>query len=235
MGAFVRILASVKTALEGSARPAPPDHNEAPFTPPETPPPQLAEMTSTFARELEAVGGHFAGAIAPRELAGRVIELADQTGALAIAMGEGVSFDSASLANALEQRGRDVTRCAAAGDEEARRALIERLARADLGIVEAHCAIASTGTLVIAATPTRPGALTLLPPALLAIVRADRLIPDAAAALAALGPETIAQHRVVFITGPSRTADIEKLIVIGVHGPRQVHVLLVWPRDDQER
>jgi len=230
MGAFVRILASVKTALEGGERPASDCHRDSSSAAP-APPPQLAEMTSSFARELEAVGGHFAGAIGPHELTARVVELADRTGALALAIGDGASFDSATLANALEQHGRDVIRCAAVEGEEPRRALIERIARADLGIVEARCAIASTGTLVIAATPSRPNALTLLPPALLAIVHADRLMSDAAAALAALGPETVAQHRVVFITGPSRTADIEKLIVVGVHGPRELHVLLVWPQD----
>ncbi len=231
MGAFVRIMASVKTALGGGARPAAANHQETPAAPLVAPAAHSAELISSFARELEAVGGHFVGAVTADELSARTVELADRVGALTVAIGAGVSFDAGPLANSLEQGGRDVIRCRPAGDDQARRALIERIARADLGIVEADCAIASTGTIAVTATPARPSVLTLLPPAALAIVRADRLMPDAAAAIDSLGAETIAHHRVAFITGPSRTADIEKLIVVGVHGPKQLHVILLWPKD----
>jgi L-lactate dehydrogenase complex protein LldG len=231
MGAFVRIMAAIKTALGSEASAGAANHQETRATPPLVPGAQSAELVSSFARELEAVGGHFVGAISATELSARTLELADRIGALTVAIGAGVSFDTGPLANALEQRGREVIRCAPVGDEPARHALVERIARADLGIVEADCAIASTGTITVTGTPARPNALTLLPPAALAIVRADRLRPDAAAALDSLGAETIANHRVAFITGPSRTADIEKLIVIGVHGPKQLHVIMVWSDD----
>jgi L-lactate dehydrogenase complex protein LldG len=231
MGAFVRIMASVKTALGGGAESAAANHQEMPAAPQVKPTAHSAELISSFARELEAVGGHFVGAVAADELFARAAELADQLGALTIAIGAGVTFDSEPLANSLEQASRDVIRCRPAGDDGARRALIERLARTDLGIVEANCAIASTGTIAVSATPARPSALTLLPPAVLAIVRADRLMGDVAAAIEWLGAETIANHRVAFITGPSRTADIEKLIVVGVHGPKQLYVIVVWPND----
>lgn len=231
MGAFVRIMASVKTALGSGARTETANHQAPPAAPIVALGAPSAELVSSFARELEAVGGHFVGAVTSAELSGRALELADQIGALTVAIGAGVSFDTGSLANSLEQRGREVIRCGPVGDDQARRALIERIARADLGIVEADCAIASTGTIAVTARPARPNVLTLLPPAALTIVRAERLMTDAAAAIDSLGAETIANHRVAFITGPSRTADIEKLIVVGVHGPKQLHVLLLWPED----
>ena len=106
--------------------------------------------------------------------------------------------------------------------------LRERLARCDLAVVEADYAISATGTLVVVATPERPGSLTLLPPANILLVEAARILPDMAAVVSALGPDTIREHRVAFITGPSRTADIEKMIVLGVHGPKDLYAAAVW-------
>ena len=64
-----------------------------------------------------------------------------------------------------------------------------RVADADLGIAEADFAIASTGTLAVVSTANRPSSLTLLPPASLVIVQIDRVMPNLAAVLAAIGPE----------------------------------------------
>ena len=74
--------------------------------------------------------------------------------------------------------------------------------------------------------------MTLLPPASLVIVQIDRMMPNLAAILAEIGPAGVAANRLTLITGPSRTADIEKRIVLGVHGPKSLHVIVVWPRDD---
>ena len=102
-----------------------------------------------------------------------------------------------------------------------------KLARCDFAVVEADYAIAATGTLAMIATPERPGSLTLLPPVNVILVSAERILPDLAAALEAIGPAAIASHRLALVTGPSRTADIEKRIVLGVHGPGRVHIILV--------
>ena len=99
-------------------------------------------------------------------------------------------------------------------------------------MVEADYGIAATGTLAMIATPERPGSLTLLPPVNVILVNAERILPDLAAALEAIGPAAITSHRLALITGPSRTADIEKRIVLGVHGPREIHVAAVWHGDD---
>ncbi|MBF6567945.1 MAG: lactate utilization protein [Candidatus Binataceae bacterium] len=244
MGAFVRILASVKTALEmrtlvnsepqveaSVAAPTLIEPSAAQIQVPIARVTHRAELLSSFARELEAIGGVFAGSVSPGELPTRSVAIADQLGALIIAVGEGVTHDLLPIANLLEQHHRDLILFGAAGDDEARRAALARIARADLGIVEAHCAIAASGTVAVVASPARPNALTLMPPAVLVIVPADRIFPDLASAIEQLGPDLIAGRRTVFITGPSRTADIEKRIVIGVHGPRNLHVLALWPTD----
>ncbi len=96
-----------------------------------------------------------------------------------------------------------------------------------MGIAEADYGVASTGTLAVAADATRPGALTLLPPLSVLILRTDRIVPNLAALFERMGPAAIAEKRLTLITGPSRTADIEKRIVMGVHGPRELCVILI--------
>jgi L-lactate dehydrogenase complex protein LldG len=76
--------------------------------------------------------------------------------------------------------------------------------------------------------PGHSGSFTLLPLANILLVEATRVLPDIAQVVKALGPATISQHRVAFITGPSRTADIEKRIVLGVHGPKDLYAAVVW-------
>ena len=83
------------------------------------------------------------------------------------------------------------------------------------------------------ATPARPSSLTLLPPANLILVDAARVLPDMASVISALGTDTITRHRVAFITGPSRTADIEKMIVLGVHGPKRLYAAVLWHDRDE--
>lgn len=230
MAEFHKLIASLRDALERRRAPAHHDgaDDAAPAVVPVAEAAHRVELASAFARELEALGGRFLGTLAPAEAAARIGEVAASLKAKTAAIGEGVINDPAPIATELERAGIEVMRTAAADDDEARSALRARLARCDLAIAEAHYAIASTGTLVMVATPARPSSLTLLPPANVIIVDAVRMMPDLAATMAALGADAIASHRVVLITGPSRTADIEKRIVLGVHGPRELYVAIVW-------
>jgi L-lactate utilization protein LutC len=121
-----------------------------------------------------------------------------------------------------------------AGDPE-RAARQERLAAAGLGLTTADLAVAETGSVVLASGIGKGRAVSLLPPCHVAVVGADRLI----ATLAEAGVLLEAWHadgtpgagaNVVFVTGPSRTADIELTLTRGVHGPREVHVVFVVAR-----
>jgi len=88
-------------------------------------------------------------------------------------------------------------------------------------------AIAETGAIIPAHGPGAPGqgrrALTLVPDFHLAVVHADQVAADLCDGLARLSP--VRPH--TLICGPSATSDIELIRVEGVHGPRQLHVLLV--------
>lgn len=100
---------------------------------------------------------------------------------------------------------------------------------ADLvGITGAFCAIAETGTLMLLSGPRTPGAASLLPETHIAVVRIDRIVRGMEDAWALLRSEHGSLPRAVnFISGPSRTADIEQTLVLGAHGPYRVHVVLV--------
>ncbi|MFP5333671.1 MAG: lactate utilization protein C [Acidimicrobiia bacterium] len=96
-----------------------------------------------------------------------------------------------------------------------------------LGVTGAEAGFAESGTIVLRSGPGRPRMASLVPLVHVAVLSADR-IHRSLAHWAADHAEAIPDAtNVVFITGPSRTADIEQHINVGVHGPRYVHVLLI--------
>jgi L-lactate dehydrogenase complex protein LldG len=97
-----------------------------------------------------------------------------------------------------------------------------------VGITGAFCAIAETGTLMTVSGRDTPPAVSLLVETHIAIVRQSRVVPCMEEAWALLRTEHGVMPRAVnFISGPSRTADIEQTLVLGAHGPYRVHVVLV--------
>jgi L-lactate dehydrogenase complex protein LldG len=226
-----KIIASVKDALGTGARSNNSDDPAATEAVPVAQSAQRAELASSFARELEEVGGKFLGILSPAEVTNRIVSLATEIAAKTVALGHGVALDMDAVGEALERADFRIVRTVPVADTE-RAAMRARVADAELGIAEADFAIASTGTLAVVSTANRPSSLTLLPPASLVIVQIDRVMADLAAVLAEMGPAGVAANRLTLITGPSRTADIEKRIVLGVHGPKSLHVIVVWPRDD---
>jgi L-lactate dehydrogenase complex protein LldF len=93
------------------------------------------------------------------------------------------------------------------------------------GITGCDCAIANTGTLVISSTRGRPLSASLLPETHIAIVHAGQILASMEEALRLRAVREAATT--VLITGPSRTADIEMTLTIGVHGPKELVVYIV--------
>lgn len=114
-----------------------------------------------------------------------------------------------------------------------RSAGIEMAARAardtDLvGITGAFCAIAETGTLMTLSGADTPATVSLLPETHIAVVRKSRIVRGMEEAWQLARAELGQLPRaVVFISGPSRTADIEQTVTLGAHGPYRVHVVIV--------
>jgi L-lactate dehydrogenase complex protein LldG len=97
-----------------------------------------------------------------------------------------------------------------------------------IGVTAVFCAIAETGTLMLCAGPDTPATVSLVPETHVAVVPAGRIVAcmedgwDLARAELGQLPRAVN-----FISGPSRTADIEQTIVLGAHGPYRVHILVV--------
>lgn len=97
-----------------------------------------------------------------------------------------------------------------------------------IGITGVFCAIADTGTLVLTSGPQTPAATSLLPESHIALVPVSRIVPYMENAWQLLRDEHGTAPRAVnFVSGPSRTADIEQTVTLGAHGPYRVHVVLI--------
>lgn len=97
-----------------------------------------------------------------------------------------------------------------------------------VGITGADCALAETGTLLLLSGEATPASTSLLPETHIAILPADRIVKGMEDAFALLRAERGRLPRSTnFVSGPSRTADIEQTLVLGAHGPYRVHVVLV--------
>ncbi len=108
-----------------------------------------------------------------------------------------------------------------------RLALRERCVNYEVGITSATYALAETGTLVLFSSTEEARMVSLLPPVHLAIVSRTQLLTGLDELLSIVPNPANRASSMVFITGPSRTADIEQFLVRGVHGPGEIHVVLV--------
>ena len=105
-------------------------------------------------------------------------------------------------------------------------AVRQTCAAADIGITSAEYALCDTGALVVLATSQESRLVSLLPVVHITILSVDRILTGLDE-LFTLMPDPAAQSSsMVLIGGPSRTADIEQILTLGVHGPREIQLVL---------
>jgi L-lactate dehydrogenase complex protein LldG len=205
------ILGRVRTALGRSAGQAPPPPPEARIVVPEVP---MEVRIERFCTALGKLNGkwHVAASMADaRDYAERL--LAGRRGI-------------ASNAPILAECGIATLAGVESGFAD-KLALRERCIHYDVGITSATYALAETGTLVMFASHEEARLVSLLPPVHLAVVPRARLLTGLDELLSIEPRPAERTSSMVFITGPSRTADIEQFLVRGVHGPGEIHVVLV--------
>ncbi|MBI4588864.1 MAG: lactate utilization protein [Candidatus Rokubacteria bacterium] len=183
----------------------------------------------TFRAELERVGGRFYRAAGMNDLPAVVSRIAREGDVRRVLTWSGLGLRAALSAAGLEV----VEEPAATVSEEERTHLREIAAQAAIGVTGVDLAVAETGSLVVISGPGKARGVSLLPPYHVAIFGKGALVET----LEQVGVLLEALHRnpnenltgasITFITGPSRTADIELTLTRGVHGPREVHAIFV--------
>jgi len=114
------------------------------------------------------------------------------------------------------------------GDDAAAAHFRRAASQAQVGIANVDFAVASTGSLLLTSAPTRPRCVSLLPTVHLALVRSEQILPSLGDAMREiLRRDGRVPTAALFVTGPSRTSDIENDLTIGVHGPAAVIVVVL--------
>jgi L-lactate dehydrogenase complex protein LldG len=208
------ILARVRAALAADA--------ELRAAPPVLPAPRVGvapaepERYERFRSALERVGGRVERVDRMQVAHERVLELVRVRGLRRVAVSDVAELGLLRADLAAE--------CELSGPSSPRAALLE----AELGVTCAQWGIAETGTLVLESAHERHRLISLLPPLHVALLPSQALLGTLGDALAAVRSSlgAPASRTITFVTGPSRTADIELTLVVGVHGPRELHVLV---------
>ncbi len=105
---------------------------------------------------------------------------------------------------------------------------VEELENCDAGITECDALVAQTGSVLITSRSAGGRALSVLPPHHVVLARRSQLLADLPEAFALIRQRygTDYPSFISFVTGPSRTGDIERILVLGAHGPRKLTILL---------
>ena len=205
------ILHKIRTALGRSSGQPPPPIQPARLSVPEV---SLASRMESFRAALEA-------------LAGRTLDAQDASQARDYAA-ELLGGRTAVASNAPFLRDCGILEIPGVrSDFTSREELLKACAVAAAGITSADYALADTGTLVMLSSPEEARMISLLPPLHLAVVPRSRLLTGLDELFTILPKPGDRTSSMVLITGPSRTADIEQILVRGVHGPGEIHVIMV--------
>jgi L-lactate dehydrogenase complex protein LldG len=186
-------------------------------------PPNSASLSlvELFKERLEAVGGHCIVAVSVDEILAALTHIISDLQQTPLRARRIAVSNAPALERLLSQV--DVTMDKIVTAPEAA-ALFDY----DIGITSAQGAIAETGTLVLESECERHRLVSLVPPVHIAIVDAANICLTLGESLAAVQKHEARElsPTVTLITGPSRTADIELTLAIGVHGPQELYVIV---------
>jgi len=198
---------------------------------------QAGPLMDRLEEEARRSGWKVARVASSEAACGYVADLAREKGARLVACSADATLRALPLEETLTSAGVAVEVVAldsgeAGPDKESKRsAFRRRLMEADIGVTGVDYAVAETGTCVILPRKGVSRLVSLLPPVHVAVVQAGQVLETVEEVLALRRLEFIQKgdmgSYMSLITGPSSTADIEQTLVVGVHGPKEVHMVLV--------
>jgi L-lactate dehydrogenase complex protein LldG len=181
--------------------------------------PNSEEMAARFAEELRAVGGELHRCDSMAKACQKLADLVREGDWTVIG-----SVDRPlcrQLATSLEPEN-----VVWAGPDDTP----QSMAKFEVGLIQADMLLADTGTCMVANATQQERIMTYLPPVCFVVAQTDQLVEHMPSAWDRIAPRVVdpdLRGEFVFITGPSRTADIEKILILGVHGPKRLIVILV--------
>ncbi len=180
-------------------------------------------LVDLFINEVSKVSGNAFIAKSEDEIKNYIIRLVEKHDAKSLAIWESAFLKQINLREFLENKGLGF----ASPNSK------EEMAKADIGITEADFGIAETGTIVLISNENKPRSASLIPPVHIAIIEFGVIVESLkdlfcllANAASDLGSLKTLSSCITFITGPSRTGDIELTITLGVHGPKELHIII---------
>lgn len=230
------MLGSIRAALGRKAvplapEPLPPFRCDEPYGPD-------ADLVERFSDELQKAGGTVAPVGSPDEVKDYLKRLLPPVGPITVAVSDGAAerhpwlcpWLKALNAHVVPSFKQFVEASANEGCERALESYKDALLEADLGVTLADHALADTGTLALVSGGEQHRLISLLPPIHVCLLEPARIFASLSGLMRQVQHDCdwrrLPPRAMTLITGPSRTADIEQTITNGVHGPREVHVLL---------
>jgi len=180
-----------------------------------------------FTQELEALSGHVLTAENEGEAVSHILDILKQYSATRIITWNDESMGLPALGEALAAAGVAPVDSALPPEDAQRKAKLVELEDVRAGITGALGGLADTGAIALVSSPGQGRLASLLPPVHIALLKKSSLYPAMPAFLAAHPTVATAGSNLVFIAGPSRTGDIEMTLSLGVHGPKEVYVIVV--------
>lgn len=229
-------LGRVQKALgRGPGNPLEPRHPDQLFAPLTGVMPPIADVIGKFEEELQNVGGNTHRAATATELDGILQKILLDCQAKGVVYSRSPIIQAAGLPAKLAAWRVRAAFWPAAGDEvneESAKLFRDKAFVAEVGITGVEFVLAESGSLIVTSRMEGAQLGSLAPPTHIALYRRSQALASLEEVLerlpVPLDPNAPLPGRsVVFITGPSRTADIEQILIRGVHGPKAVHAILV--------
>lgn len=189
------------------------------------------ELVSRLAETAALRGWNVHRASSGEAAVGMVVDVAEYVGARQVARSGQDVFSEIPVDEALGNAGLGVSE-AVMGDDRDRDEVRRGIIRSDVGVTGVDYAVAETGSVVVVPRAGLSRLVSLVPPVHIALVRPGDVVESLDDVFLLRRLEYLRNggdmgSYLNFITGPSRTADIEQTIVIGVHGPKEVHMVLL--------